>query len=482
MPGVIGSSQTVNYGAVPAELVSTQSPSGGSGTFTYQWQNSLDNSTWSNITGATYESFQPPALTSTKYFKRLTTDESCGVIETNVLTINVNASLVPGVIKDNQIICYNATPLLLGTDIAPSGGNGTYSYQWQKTEDGINWNNITGANSESYQPPALVKITYFRKKVISATFEDYSNIVTITVNPAFSAGEIGSDQTVCNTYASSPITTAVLPVGQSVQYLWQISDNNASWTDITGATNDYYDAGVLTASKYFRKKVTCSCGIGYTNSVKITVFDEIQGGIIGSDQAIAYNTSPSLLTGTPATGGSGTFSYQWYYSLNNIDWQLVIISGNEKDYQPDVLTQKTYFKRKVTGGSCGEKYSNIIIITVFDNLLPGVVGDAQNICYNTTPAILYGSSPTGGTGQYSYQWQYSLQGITWVDIPSEVGISYKPDALKVNTYYRRSVKSGNSTVYSNFIMIKVFDQVSRPATDLKTSYCKGSAVDRKSVV
>jgi PKD repeat protein len=160
-----------------------------------------------------------------------------------------------------------------------------------------------------------------------------------------------------------------------------------------------------------------------------------------------------------------------------LDWQIVITGGNGKDYQPGVLSQRTYFKRKVTDGSCGEKFSNTITITVFDSLIPGVVSDAQNICYNTAPALLSGTSPGGGTGQYSYQWQYSLQGVTWVDIPSEVGISYKPDVLKVNTYYRRAVTSGNSTATSNFVMIKVFDQVSLPETDLKASYCKGSAVN-----
>jgi Secretion system C-terminal sorting domain/Ig-like domain CHU_C associated len=477
LPGVIGSSQTVNFGAIPAELVSVQPASGGAGTFVYQWQNSLDNSTWSNITDANSESFQPPALSVTKYYKRVTTDGSCGTIETNIITINVNSSLVPGVINDNQTICYNTTPDILTTLAPPSGGNGIYAYQWQKTEDGINWTDITAANSDNYQSGALIQTTYFRKKVTSVSFEDYSNIVTIVVSPAFDAGVIGSDQAVCKTYASAPITTTVLPTGESIQNLWQISDNNASWDDITGATNDYYDAGVLTASKYFRKKVTGSCSTGYTNSIKIIVYDEFQGGTIGIDQAIAYNTSPSLLTGTLPTGGSGTFTYQWYYSVNNIDWQVVITDGDGKDYQPGVLSQKTYFKRKVADGSCGEVYSNTVIITVFDSLFPGVVGDAQSICYNTAPTLLSGTSPEGGTGQYSYQWQYSLQGITWVDIPSEVGISYKPDVLNVNAYYRRAVTSGNSTVYSNFVMIKVYDQVSLPVTDLKTSYCKGSTVN-----
>ena len=72
-------------------------------------------------------------------------------IETNVLTIMVNSLLVPGEIKDNQTICYNTTPNQLTTSVIPSGGNGTYLYQWQKTEDGTNWTNITAANSDSYQ-------------------------------------------------------------------------------------------------------------------------------------------------------------------------------------------------------------------------------------------------------------------------------------------------------------------------------------------
>jgi len=54
--------------ATPSETGSVQGATGGAGNITYQWQNSLDNSTWSNITGATSESFQPPALIVKKYF------------------------------------------------------------------------------------------------------------------------------------------------------------------------------------------------------------------------------------------------------------------------------------------------------------------------------------------------------------------------------------------------------------------------------
>ncbi|MBK7629126.1 MAG: T9SS type A sorting domain-containing protein [Bacteroidales bacterium] len=402
----------------------------------------------------------------------------CGTLATNTITITVTTEVLVGTIGMDQAICYAAAPALLTTITGPSAGVVVNSQNWMKSEDAVEWSDISTATSDTYQSGVLNNTMYFRKKMVTAgNGTIYTNIITITVNPAFDPGTIGSDQSVCKTFAAAPITTTVLPTGQSIQNLWQISDNNASWTDITGSTNDYYDAGVLTVSKFFRKKVTSACGTGYTNSVKITVNDELQGGTIGNDQSITYNTSPSALTGTLPTGGTGTFTYQWYYSVNNIDWQIVISGGDGKDYQPGVLSQKTYFKRKVTDGSCGEKYSNILTITVFDSILPGVVSEAQSICYNTVPALLSGTSPGGGTGQYSYQWQYSLQGVTWIDIASEVGISYRPDALKVNTYYRRAVTSGNSTVYSNFVMIKVFDQISLPTTDLKTSYCKGSTVN-----
>jgi plastocyanin len=478
IPGTIGNDQTILFNTIPQKLDVSTVAAGGTGSFTYQWQKSIDNVAWTNITGANDPSYQPAATSQTTYFKRLTTSGACGTLSTNTITITVTTEILVGIIGLDQTVCYAAAPALLTTITGPSAGVVVNSQNWMKSEDAVEWSDISTATSDTYQSGVLIKTMYFRKKMVTAgNGTIFTNIVTITVNPAFAAGTIGSDQAVCKTYPSAPITTTILPVGQSIQNLWQVSDNNASWTDITGATNDYYDAGVLSASKFFRKKVTGSCGTGYTNSVKITVNDELQGGTIGNDQSIAYNTTPSLLTGTLPTGGSGTFTYQWYYSVNNIDWQVVITSGDGKDYQPGVLSQKTYFKRKVTGGSCGEKYSNTVTVTVFDSILPGFVSDAQSICYNTVPALLSGTSPGGGTGQYSYQWQYSLQGVTWSDIASEVGISYRPDALKVNTYYRRAVTSGNSTVYSNFVMIKVFDQISLPTTDIKTSYCKGSTVN-----
>src|ERR1700722_2872606 len=57
--------QTINYNTAPA-LIDGTFPSGGfCSSYSYQWYSSPNNSTYSSISGATGQNYQPPALTST---------------------------------------------------------------------------------------------------------------------------------------------------------------------------------------------------------------------------------------------------------------------------------------------------------------------------------------------------------------------------------------------------------------------------------
>ncbi len=47
------SAQTICYNTAPAALTQLTAPTGGPGAYTYQWQSSPDNSTWTSIGGAT---------------------------------------------------------------------------------------------------------------------------------------------------------------------------------------------------------------------------------------------------------------------------------------------------------------------------------------------------------------------------------------------------------------------------------------------
>jgi hypothetical protein len=99
----------------------------------------------------------------------------------DVIYLQVYDDFKPGAISGTQTICHNTVPAKIAGD-SPTGGNVPYSYQWQ-SDDGNGWQDIPGATSADYNPPALTKTTKYRRIATSAggcgSLE--SNEATITV-------------------------------------------------------------------------------------------------------------------------------------------------------------------------------------------------------------------------------------------------------------------------------------------------------------
>ena len=70
-PGTISADQIICEGETPQEIISP--PAAGDGTFAYQWQSSTNNVSFSNISGATGENYEPGALTVDTWFRRQVT-------------------------------------------------------------------------------------------------------------------------------------------------------------------------------------------------------------------------------------------------------------------------------------------------------------------------------------------------------------------------------------------------------------------------
>jgi len=102
------------------------------------------------------------------------------------ISIIVHPTINSGTIAADQIICYGFTPALL-TGTLPSGGGGTYTYQWQSSivSAVAGFSNITGATGQDYQPGPLTQTTWFRRITTSNSPcpSVSSNVVQITVNP-----------------------------------------------------------------------------------------------------------------------------------------------------------------------------------------------------------------------------------------------------------------------------------------------------------
>ncbi len=93
LPPVVTADQTFCNAGTPYPLTAA-SASGGSGPpYSYQWQISTDNETWSDLTGERSLTYSPPLLLATTWYRLAVTDEGtlrCGTVYSYPVTITVN--------------------------------------------------------------------------------------------------------------------------------------------------------------------------------------------------------------------------------------------------------------------------------------------------------------------------------------------------------------------------------------------------------
>ena len=114
-PGTIGNNQNVNYFDTPSTLININPPAGGGGTYSYQWQSSLNSgSTWSNIDNATAITYSPESVTA--YYRRSVTDNyGCGTVYSNSISINITVLAIPDT-NINYIYTIEPNKAIYSTD------------------------------------------------------------------------------------------------------------------------------------------------------------------------------------------------------------------------------------------------------------------------------------------------------------------------------------------------------------------------------
>ncbi|WP_426061951.1 gliding motility-associated C-terminal domain-containing protein [Hymenobacter sp. B1770] len=481
--GTIAADQTVCAGSPVAPLTSTAPATGGTGTYDYQWEASADNTTWAPISGATGATLAPGQLGATTYFRRRASSGSaCAPVFSNVVTITVVPSLAPGSIAANQALCAGTPATPLTSETPATGGSGSIDYQWEASADNTNWTPIGGATGATLAPGQLGATTYFRRRASSgsACAPVFSNVVTITVTPALTAGTIAAAQTVCIGSAAAPLTSTAPATGGTgtFAYQWESSLDNSTWTAIPGATSADYAPGMLTVSTFFRRRVTSApCGPEFSPPVAITVLPVLTAGVIATNQNICAGTAPAPLTSTSEAGGAGNIVYQWESSLDNNTW-TPIGGASASTYAPGQLNATTYFRRQATSVSaCAPVVSNVITITVAPTLVAGTIGTDQTVCPGATPASLTSTAgASGGTGSYSYQWESSGNNANWTAIAGATGAGYAPGVVTSTTYFRRRVTSGPcGPEFTASVVVTVLPALTAGSIAADQVICSGTA-------
>lgn len=235
--GSIAGNQTVCAGGDPALLTSV-TPGTGTG-FTYQWQSSPNALTWTDISGATGLTYDPPGpVTALIYYRRLTVasiNSTACTAASNLVTIQPNF-VTPSVVAGDQTLCSNPDPAAFTVTTAATG-TGPITYQWQSStvDCTTGFTDIIGAQSATYNPPAVTQTTYFRVRVIS-TFNTvacsaFSNCITVISNAKTWNGTVSVNWNTPGNWTPAGVPTAANCV---------VIPNTINKPEIAGAGYDAY--------------------------------------------------------------------------------------------------------------------------------------------------------------------------------------------------------------------------------------------------
>lgn len=530
----ISAAQTICSGTVPLQL-DGDLPVGGSGTYTYTWESSLNNSTWTTIPSANGQDYQPTALTTSTYFRRKTIAGTCSAYSSSIL-ITVNP--IPVVTnKQNLNVCANSSvnsisfssipttnvtfawdnnntniglaasgtgslPTFNSTNnsnpkipeegtitvtptytnagkscigsamsfkiivlpnisiatipdenvcsgttinaITPTHDAGAFSgstvtYNWTVSGSGTTLTNGTGSvipsfntnNNGSSNVITTITVTpiyNYNGKSCNGS----SSSFTVTIKPSTPTANAGADTVLC---AATSYNLQAILIGASTGVWSQVSGSAVTITSPTSANSSI--TGLQQNNTYkFVWSVSGAPGCpGTTDTVKITNHAALVNSIDNTPVTICA-TQTATITGQTPTGGNGVYTYQWQQSTNGgVTWTDIIGQTNATlNFTP---TTTLLVRRKVVAYPCIE-YSSTTSITVQPGISNNTIASNQNICINNAASIIVGSTPSGGDGIYTYQWQQSTNGgVTWTNINLATSKDFDPGVLTQTTMYRR---------------------------------------------
>ncbi len=503
----INAAQTVCAFSTPAALTITTPVTGGSGTNTYQWQSSLDNSTFTTIGGANGLTYQPPFVnfgTDNTYY-RLVVTNSCGTVTSNVIFVEVvsnigftfdinnvpNNSICPGSVFTPQIssvhLSTSAVRFSWSADSAfitpatggPVGTTGGQFFFFRTSTANIGPLTVqNNTNSTVVTPISITPSVYNYPGPPSGSFicSITPQILNISIRPKPVATASAPNSTICNNTSTGIVVNGNI-TDAPMTFAW--TRNNT--VNVTGANNgnsgsilpgnSYTIPNVLTNTTAITQTVIFTITpssngcMGSQITIAINIAPSVTPGVIASNQTICVGGDPDEFTQTAVATGLN-LTYQWQSSIisNTGPWNDILTATNATYDASGPINQTTWYRRLVIStintAICTVANTSPIEVTV-NTINPGIISGNQTICNGGDPTEFTSVNATG-SGTITYQWQSNITGCggSWTDILNENNaVLDVPSGLTVTTYFRRiatSTLNGRScSDFSNCIIVTI---------------------------
>ena len=473
--GAISGGGSYGYGA---EVVLTANPSGGDHNYAYQWQESSNNSSWVNISGAAGKSYAVVGYNQSKYYRVVVTGDG-QTKESQSVSVTWRPDFEVGLISGGSETTYSGGSVTLTAN--PSGGDGSYTYQWQEGYDNYNWADIiSGGTSKTCVVSSINSsggniVKYYRVIITCDGQTKESASVVVSYRPALEALITGS--TTSNSVSNVELTVVAYGGDGNYSYKWEESTDHINWNEISSANGETCQVSGSGQTKYFRVKVSGDSQIIYTEAFAVTWRPALVAGDIVGGGSYSYGSEVELIANP--SGGCNEYCYQWQQSDDNSSWTSIYDAMN-KSYTAIGYNQSIYYKVVVTGDG-QTKESQSVLVTWRPELVAGAItggGTTTNSGGGVTLAV----SPSGGNGSYTYQWQESLNNSNWSDITTEgtsetcVVSSINPGNENLVKYYRAVITGDNQTKETQSVTVTYRPALSAVVSGTTETYSGGNVV------
>jgi hypothetical protein len=333
-----------------------------------------------------------------------------------------------GAIGYGQDICSSSLDPPAFQSLADAGfcsPVGTLTYTWQMaTNPGGPWTNIPGTNSPTYDPPAFdaseVGTYYFRREYFDGSTAVYSNVLQVLVyQPEGDQTSFGINEWIGYVYNDEQdwVNNYRGYIIESTNFDESFCGNDC-FSDLTAGC----PVRTTGFSILFKNRATFECG-----TYLVTV-----GGDDGVRLIVDGVMIPEFDKLTPHS--YTTYSKVMYFDGTPTDLELYYFESGGSNR---VSFSATFLGPGYAGTIAGDDYS---CITGID---PGELTSVE-------PATSCAGAPI------TYQWQSSLDGLGWTDIPLANSESYDPPGpLSITTYYRRQAIIDGYALNSNVVTVEI---------------------------
>ncbi|MFD0765943.1 gliding motility-associated C-terminal domain-containing protein [Mucilaginibacter lutimaris] len=436
--------KVTNIGACPGDVVSLTGDILPTPADNYTWQ-MMSAGVWVNAAGAidqvNYTTTAQANLTGANTiitYRRAITQAGITTYD-SYYQLTVAPSTDQNIISvDKQVACGTGVVLYMFTGNRPIGYTPATTYTWQRSTDGVNFQDYVNITSENWFLQEQINTkTWFRRASVTGACRAYSNVVTIDYIPGLGPASVGPPVTLCNvtSYTLTGNTPAademgtwsvVSASGYNPFTPTNIHDPNAH---ITGMPlNSQFDF-TWTISKASCDK-TSSASVFITNGINSTITDF---NVPGQDGPAIINQANRTITLTISPKTNKAHLTPLIATSNGI---LSPVSGVEQDFTGTV----TY---RLTDACAFVDYKVTIINAVVSNL---------HACQSSTFNILLPGNNVAGV----FQWQV-YQGGIWQDIGTGAtnndyvaGYNNTATANTVVRSYRRRVINNAIAIYDSY--------------------------------